>query len=256
VSGFVHSRLSSPLAPWRKKPQAIILLVIGLALTFRTVAILHFEALDHVTFSDRPNVAYALLHGRGYADTYGPGSGPTAHFPPFYTLLLTGIYGVFGFGPAGVLAAHIFGLAMVSAVILLMVPLASACGLPRTSAYLGGLIFAAPTSMIAENGIWEAPLTAAFICLTIIGAAKLLKDDQWTDRRAATAGFFFGIALLAAPPLAGWFGILALAVFFLLKQYRFALMVVSVAVLVLLPWIVRKQNSARRADLVAVEFRF
>ena len=64
---------------------------------------------DHVHPTELSNVAGAILAGRGIADVYGVGTGPTAHASPAYPILLAGVYRIFGFGERGAVAQNVLG---------------------------------------------------------------------------------------------------------------------------------------------------
>jgi hypothetical protein len=233
------------LSLWMERHAYLAMGVIAaVAILLRVLVVYRLGMLEHVFSTEVPNVASALLNGRGFADAYGPGTGPTAHVAPVYPFLLAGVYGIFGFARAGIVAQTIFALLQVAAILFLLVPLALACGMPRVSALWGGLLYAIPVSPSAESGGVDTMLIALWICAAAIGAIGLCKRGTWSVREAVCTGLFCGLALLSGPPLALWFGVSALLGLFFLRSGAFAgflLIASGITIAVLLPWMIRNE---------------
>jgi hypothetical protein len=192
-------------------PGGAMTAIVAVAMVVRAGATYYASPPDHVYATELANVARAMLAGRGIADAYGAGSGPSAHASPIYPMLLAAVYSLFGFGKAGAIAQNVFGLVQVAGIFWLMPPLCRACGLPPISGLLGALFFSIPLSSTSERGDWEAPLSAVTIMAAAILAIRLYKRDTWSGGEAAASGVFCGIALLITPALALWFGALGVS---------------------------------------------
>ncbi len=216
-------------------------LIVLLAIVLRVGAIFYAAPPDRVYGTELVNVAQGILSGRGMADAYGAGSGPTAHASPVYPLILAGVYSVFGFGYWGAVAQLTFGLLQAVGIFFLLLPLCEACALPLFSGLLGGLFFAIPLSSFSERGNWEAPLVALTILVGIILAIDLQRRNTWRDREAWAAGIFCGAAILISPALAPWFGLLALVGIVSNRRgiARFLLIGGIAVALTLSPWVIR-----------------
>jgi hypothetical protein len=240
----------SRLTDWvQQHPARAMTMIVALAMVLRAGAIYIAEPPDHVHGTELANVAGAILAGRGIADAYGPGTGPTAHASPAYPMLLAVVYSIFGFGKAGAIAENVFGLFQVLGIFLLILPLCRACGLPPVSGLLGALFFAIPLSSTSERGEWEAPLSALTVMAALILAKRLFDSDTWSVREGLLTGVFCGTALLIVPALAPWFVLLAATAFLFTDKssgwwsrsggIRFLAISGLTAALVLTPWTVR-----------------
>jgi hypothetical protein len=88
---------------------------------------------DYYTYLPEPvRVGIALARGQGWQDSFGPGTGPTAHVAPVYPVLLAGVYRVFGMpeSPTGRWAQHTVSLALALGGLLLLPVLAVRLGFP------------------------------------------------------------------------------------------------------------------------------
>ena len=165
-------------------------MIVALAVVLRVGAIYYASPPDHVHATELSNVAGAILAGRGIADAYGVGTGPTAHASPVYPVLLAGVYSMFGFGERGAVAQNVFGLVQVVGIFLLMLPLCRALELPPISGLAGALLFSIPVSSTSERGDWEAPLSAVTIMAAVILALGWWKRDTWSGAKGRRRGCF------------------------------------------------------------------
>lgn len=185
-------------------------------------------------------VALALGQGRGFADAYGLGTGPTAHLMPPSPMIAGAVYGLLGYTPGAevVLAAWSIGLCLGS--YFLLDRAFGRLGAP-SGARLAALAFLclAPTYIAQESvdfRVWEGGL-AAFL------SALMLDRLLAGDRRAVT---LVAPLLFFVHPLLGTAAFLALAGFWLSRQsWRTAAghLIAPLALLALLlaPWAIRNQ---------------
>jgi len=219
---------------------AIMLFAIGIHMAIAVLAGIPNSPEQH----EAGNVGRALAAGRGYANTFGPATGPSANFPPLPPLLLAGIYLIFGLGKTGAIAQLLFGFTQVAVLSALLLPLAETLQLPMLSGCIGAFFMALPNDWGAETGEWDNVLSAILIVSIIIAVERLRSRNQWSLREAMWSGLGVGITLMVTPPLLLWFGMLALIGWINVNRRAFArFLAVSAftAILVLLPWTIRNQ---------------
>lgn len=125
------------------------------------------------TVGEAPNVAIALAQGRGFADAFFPGQGPTAHVLPIAPAIAGAVYWLFGVRtPAAEIVLCAWSLALTGACYWLFARIFWRLGVDRR-ALVGGFIFLCvvptyTTNETFEFRIWEGGLGLA------LGAASLL----------------------------------------------------------------------------------
>jgi hypothetical protein len=230
------------ISEWvERHPRLALGAIAATAMVLRIGAIHYAAPPERVYGTELANIARAIVSGRGIADAYGTGSGPTAHGSPIYPLLLSGVYSMFGFGYWGAIAQMAFGLLQVAGIFFLLPAFSEACELPLPSGMLGGLYFAIPLSSFSERGDWEAPLSALTILAAVILAIRLWRRDTWRIGAAWLAGIFCGTAILISPPLTLWFAALTVAGIVSKRPgiARFLLIAGAAAALTVTPWTIR-----------------
>lgn len=195
------------------------------------------------------NVAIALASGRGFADAYGPGTGPTAHLLPLSPGLGGLVYAAAGVrSPVAelILACWSIGLAMLTYLLLWsafaklgtlplarLMGLATGCLLP---AYIG--------QEAVDFRLWDGGLTAALMALLV--NRLVTAQRPVTKGRIAMIGACCAMLLFVNAP-AGVAAVLCTTVFSLrsLQLRQVALLATITVVLftvVTTPWVMRNYH--------------
>lgn len=152
------------------------------------------------------NVAQAIAAGRGFADAYRAGGGPTAHLTPVTPLLAGGIYAILGSKSLLseiVLATWSIGLAL--GTYLLLFRAFGRIGVPlslRLFAFAWGCL--APTYISQEAvdfRVWEgglATFVAALFFDRLMGLVQMDESRPWPVIQAALIG---GVLFFINPPM-------------------------------------------------------
>jgi hypothetical protein len=155
--------------------------------------------------TENERVAVALADGRGFCDAFGPGSGPTAHVSPVYSLLLAGIYRLFGTYET---ASGRFAQGCASICIACMVPLllplvGHKLGLPLASGWCAALLAAwLPAHRWNEITGSHDQVVGTLALLLMVWVLADLSQNGWAGRRVVVRdGLLAGLALLIAPNL-------------------------------------------------------
>jgi 4-amino-4-deoxy-L-arabinose transferase-like glycosyltransferase len=176
--------------------------------------------------------AMSLRAGDGYVPLTG---GPTARWPPGYSTLLAGVYGVFGVRPvAGEIVNAVIGAATV---VLLMLAVERA--IDRRTAIVAGVLLAVLPGPI----LWTDVLVAETLYTAIFVLALLvLVHATPTLRWMVALGLVIGIGALVRGEALTW-GLLPIVLFWrdLPKPVlaRRVAVLAAVAALVMAPWTVR-----------------
>lgn len=174
---------------------AALVLRVGLVLLVPRFAALPPGEMEHVAASW---AATGQL-----ANPYATPTGPTAHLPPVYPLLLGGIYRIFGAGEQGRFAQAMFGCVLSALRCALIVPLAIGLGLGIRVAWVAGAlsVFYISAFNTEVRGAWEAPLTALAMMALVCMAIRFARAPVFNAWTAAGYGLFSGLSLLLAPAL-------------------------------------------------------
>ena len=151
-------------------------------------------------------VAAAIAEGRGFADAYGPGQGPTAHLLPISPGWAGLIYSLFGFKSAAaefVLAAYSIGLALGTYLILYRVFML--LGVPRRACLLALAFGCLAPVYLSQEAVdfrtWEGGL-AAFLaaCFLLVLVEPSIRS---LERRSLLAAALASLLFFVNPPLGG-----------------------------------------------------
>ena len=189
-------------------------------------------------------VAISLARTSVYGNPYALPTGPTAHVAPGYTVLLAGIFRVFGIGVTGEIVKQVLACA-VSSLGYAFVPLAAgAAGMSPavgTAAALAGA--ALPFRQTETLGDWEAPFSALLLLLVVIRLAPLWRFAEKTQK-PVLMGIQWGITLLFVPAfLTLYLVYLAVTVLFRGGRLRDHLVQITMVAVVLSPWVIRNYWS-------------
>jgi hypothetical protein len=197
-------------------------------------------------------VARAFAEGRGFADAYRAGQGPTAHLLPTTPLLAGLVYSVFGVRAAAAeFILCVWVLTLVFGSYLLFFRAFERLGVP-----IGGRILSlaylclAPAYIKEETRdfrIWEGALAAALLALFLERLLAAEQRGKQSRPHIASLGLLLGILFFVNPPLGLGAGLCALlfAIRHLsLGQTLFAGSIAAVALAgAVIPWAIRNQTQ-------------
>jgi hypothetical protein len=206
-------------------------------------------------------IAIALATKGEFADPYVIPTGPTAHNPPLYPVLIASFYRVFGDTPAADYGRMAFNTLVASAEYALLPLVSSALGLglwPGILAGVGGALI--PLHLWPEcAGEFEQDFTGLILEWSTIWFCRFLRVPSLDPRRAARAGLFCGAAMWMSPnvlPVLVGFG--AIAMWRLRPAPAAAARALATfcaaALLVLSPWIIRNYRELGGFVLVRDNF--
>jgi hypothetical protein len=142
-------------------------------------------------------LAQSLLEGRGFADPWGKGTGPSSWLTPPYPALLALVLGACGgLGPGA--AAALFALQSLAsaATCLALVRLGREAGSARAGRLAGWLLAVYPLSIAyAVELVWDTTFAAAALAGLFVVLLRLRRDP----RGAAGAGLAYGGTLMLNP---------------------------------------------------------
>jgi len=223
--------------------------VLAISFCVRLAIILMTKSYLQIEHTEIVRVATSLARHGGFADAFGPHTGPTAHVSPIYPLLLSGIFRVFGTGAAGEIAQEVFS-SLIASLTYAGLPLLSAAAgfdplLGGVAGILGGML---PANYWSETkGSFEAALAGFMLMIFCLATLRSWRSQNFSVSSAVAVGMISGIALLISPSLAPVVVTSLVAGFALFartvaRQYiRFALIVTVCTVLCLTPWTIRNK---------------
>lgn len=230
-------------------PQLFVCLLLG-SFVFRLAFILVFRTYHDLGRYELERTAISLATTGVYGNPYAIPTGPTAHVSPGYTLILAGIFRVFGTGITAELIKQSWA-SFVTSVQYALVPLAAAViSRNRSVGLIAALVsITYPAKPLVQmDGDWETPYTALFILLIFVAASRLWSSNFQRVRFAAGRGITWGLALLFASVLLPVFISYQVAgAWFQRRNLRTYLQSSAIEVLVaflcLVPWIVRNAHT-------------
>ncbi len=163
------------------------------------------------------NIAESFARSGRLADPYSIPTGPTAHMPPVYPMLLGSVYRVFGPGVSGDIAAHSLNIFFVSLMYALLPLAAISLGVSMRSGVLAGLTGAiVPFHIITELRGGEYAMAGLCLVLLFLGTVWLERRGRFTFGLGLAYGAAWGAALLVFASFmtvfAGWLALLAIRI--------------------------------------------
>jgi hypothetical protein len=189
---------------WRLFWVALIirLLYITLAHTYR---IRLFQ--DHFQFGwEVGRIARAVATGYGYSDPFTGHTGPTSWCPPLFTLMLAGIFKIFGvYSAASAWVVFAIDSVFSAATAATVYEIARRCYAQRNVALWSGWLWALyPAAMqYAVHWVWDMTLTTflftwvLLIALRVRGIGEPHNAQHSTTARWATFGLIWGLICLS-----------------------------------------------------------
>jgi 4-amino-4-deoxy-L-arabinose transferase-like glycosyltransferase len=223
----------------------IVLACFILALIFRLGILFGSGLYRKIDRTEMASVAISWARTGQIANPYMTmPTGPTAHVPPGYPLLIGFVYRMFGGGRSGETVKQVLACMVSAARAPLLVVLALSLGLGDSTALAAGLISAVYVAAADTElrGDWEGPLAANLLMLLILWGFRMTQRRVPNWRWGILYGLAWGAALLVSPalaPVAGGLAILGLCTFGARRILSVLVCFYLGIVLATLPWVAR-----------------
>jgi len=193
------------------------------------------------------NAARAFANGRGLADPYFPGSGPTAHLMPTTPLVAGGVYDLFGIGPTSEIILQSFAFLGIFGTSALLFATFRRLGLPLRFA-LGAFCFLAlvPVFMGPESldyRYWEGALATLLLAAILRWAVE---PPGGSSLPLLVPGLGAAVACFVSPPV-GVACLCVIAIKLLVDRawrsgFAIALLFIAGSASLFTPWTLRNQH--------------
>jgi hypothetical protein len=236
---------------WQSSPARAGILIFSIAFLVRLVFILVFHPYHDRTRLELERVAISLATTNVYGDPYAIPTGPSAHVSPGYTLILAGLFRLFGTGIPAEIIKELLASVVTSLQCALLPVLAAGLYLDSRAGILAGLISALYPAkpMVQIDGKWEAPYTALFLIVVSVMVVQLWTGHKLTIRNALLHGIVWGLALLFASVLLPVFLVFVLLGFYFcrragIRRYlSFAALELLIVAACITPWAIRNYRA-------------
>lgn len=227
-------------------PFRLGVVLFTLAILVRLAVIIHFRPYHDLNRYELERTAISLATTGVYGNPYAIPTGPTAHVSPGYTLILAGLFRLFGIGTFAEIIKELLATAVTALQIALLPAVSVALGLHKRAGFFAGLIMALyPSRPLVEiDGDWETPYIALALMLAAVLAAQLWKQHDLRLSQSVRHGLYWGIALLFVSALLPLFLVFVIVDAFwqreqLKKYIAFAAIEIIVVAACLSPWVIR-----------------
>jgi hypothetical protein len=230
-----------------------LIFLVAFALRVAFVRLVPYEVLMPHTRWEIEAIAHAIFTRGEFADPYALPTGSTAHVPPLYPILLSGIYRVFGLTLTAGVVAWMLGAAFYGLMYAILPSIGERFGVGRQAGIIAGFVGAVWVHWLSQvealAGLILALLLAAFV-------------RRWTDARTSPSqsvllGIGWGIAFLLKPALLPvLLGCLGFEIWWRRSPgaWHAAALVALGTMLALIPWTVRNYHTFDTAFFVRSNF--
>jgi hypothetical protein len=219
-----------------------LIFVVAFALRVGFVRLVPYDVLVPHTRWEIEAIAHAVLLRGEFADPYALPTGPTAHVPPLYPIILSTIYRVFGLTFTAGVVAWMLGAAIYAAMYAILPWIGDGFGLGRQAGIVAGFVGAVWLHWLSQV---EA-LAGLLLALLLAAILRRWSDGSVAPARSVLLGVAWGVAFLLKPAL---LPVLLGCLAFELRWNRarrawhnVALVALGV-VLALVPWTVRNYHT-------------
>lgn len=227
------------------------LLIFAVSMLVRIAYIAAFHPYRDLARYELERTALSLATTGVFGNPYAVPTGPTAHVSPGYTLILAGLFRIFGDGTTAEIVKECLA-SFVTSFSLAILPAAARTLIGNVSfGTVAGLICALIPAkpLVQVDGDWETPYTALFLTLIAFLTVQLWtrKRFRWTN--AVYHGVLWGLALLFASVLLPLFFLLVIvgAYYFrkhdLRRYVQFCFIETALVAAFLAPWILRNERA-------------
>lgn len=243
------SRLWSQGAGLSLWKASIFIFFTGVLIRLAFIAVAH--PYNDLSRYELERTAISLSRTGILGNPYAIPTGPTAHVSPGYTIILAGIFHLFGEGTTGEIVKEVVS-TIVTALGFALLPFAAdrilgSASLGTAAGMICALFPWKP--MVQIDGDWETPYTALFLTVLVPMTIDLWKRKTFKWQNAVVHGLLWGFALLFASVLLPLLPVLALVGLWFLRgahpgrYVRFVGIEFLVAAVCLLPWVVRNESA-------------
>jgi hypothetical protein len=223
------------------------LFIFLIAFLVRIVFIVIFHPYEELARYELERTAISLATTGVYGNPYAIPTGPSAHVSPGYTVLLAGVFRVFGTGIRAQIVAEVLASAVTSIICALLPAVARAFAIDVRAGLFAGLVSALyPARPLVEvEGSWETPYSALALIVISVLTVRLWRRHDLTRRNALLHGLAWGISLLFVGALLPMLIVFVIAGMYFcrsagVRRYvSFATLEVLVIAVCLAPWVIR-----------------
>jgi hypothetical protein len=240
---------------WRFLPNCtslrLGLFIFLIAFLVRVAFIVLFHPYRDLARYELERTAISLATTGVYGNPYAIPTGPTAHVSPGYTVLLAGLFRVFGTGISAQIIKELLASSLSSLACAVLPAVARVFRIDVRAGVLAGIVSALypATPLVQIEGSWEAPYTALALIVLSVLTVRLWRSRDLTRGNALLHGIAWGISLLFVSALLPMFIVFVLAGTYFCRApdarryMSFAAVEVLVATLFLAPWAIRNQYA-------------
>lgn len=235
------------MSPSLQRAIVATLLLLGVAIRFAWAAKRGLVA----SAGEATNVALALARGRGFADAYFVGSGPTAHLMPTTPLFAGLVNSLIGPGMASEIVLQAIASAEMVVGFLLLYKLFERLGVAPLARLAGLAILCLFPVFLGQESLdfryWEGGLAVILATACLILLVDLDRRQAQPDRRQIVAlSMLFAITFFVSPSLGLAIGACSLLLLFRKPAWRGRIGMGATAAaalaILLTPWVIRNDH--------------
>ena len=228
------------------------LFIFLIAFLARIAFIVIFHPYEDSTRYELERTAISLATTGVFGNPYAIPTGPSAHVSPGYTVLLAGLFRVFGTGIPAQIIKEVLASAVTSLVCALLPAVARAFTIDVRAGVFAGLVSALYPArpLVQIEGSWEAPYTAVALIVLSVLTVRLWRSREFTRRNGLVHGLAWGISLLFVSALLLMFVVFVIGGTYYVRcvagvrrYLSFAVLEVFIVAALLAPWAIRNSYA-------------
>lgn len=239
----------SRMNPSRSNLWRVSIWIFMAALLYRGAWVIATDQIHQFPLKEMVRTAQTFAERGELADPFVLPTGPTAHVPPLYPILLGLIFRVFGTGVITEIIKCLLTCVVGALRCALMPLLASRMGLSLRTGMIAGCIGAVYINALSTEvkGDWAEPYGALAVLAMVFAALEIAQRNELRLKRATGLGLWWGLLLLLMPNLLPvLLGFLIVGAMRFLRQeprryLGWSVVLLVVAALVVSPWPIRNQ---------------
>jgi hypothetical protein len=233
------------------RPRHLFLIIFLLAVVIRMGLSLWVTTYQDLTRYEMERVAISFAREGTLANPYYTPTGPTAHVPPVYPILMGLIFRYVGEGWGGELVKELLSVSCAGALYGLLPFVCGVLGVGRRAGLVAGMAGALfPLKYSTEViGDWEATAAALVLMLLTWATVATWRHGLFSYRRGAWEGLLWGVGMLVASTLLSVFaGMLLVGLVVAGRKdpgawFRYAAASMAAAAICLAPWAWRNERQ-------------